>query len=74
MGLVVTGTERQGKLVQGGETEAKGQKGKVQVRRESLVWLDARFIIFLGTVWEDISLELFLICCQCLLGIVWSRQ
>ena len=37
MGLVVTGTERQGKLVQGGETEAKGQKGKVQVRRESLV-------------------------------------
>ena len=31
MGLVVTGTERQGRLVQGGETEAKGQKGKVQV-------------------------------------------
>ena len=41
MGLVVTGTERQGKLVQGGETEAKGQKGKVQVRRESLVWTHA---------------------------------
>ena len=41
MGLVVTGTERQGKLVQGGETEAKGQKGKVQLRRESLVWTRA---------------------------------
>ena len=41
MGLVVTGTERQGRLVQGGETEAKGQKGKVQVSRESLVWMNA---------------------------------
>ena len=28
MGLVVTDTERQGKLVQGRETEAKGQKGR----------------------------------------------
>ena len=61
MGLVVTGTERQGKLVQGGEIEAKGQKGKVQVRRESPVWTCASsfFVELFG--WEDILLKLFLI-------------
>ena len=50
MGLVVTGTERQGRLVQVGEIEAKGQKGKVQVRRESPVWTCASSF-FVEFVW-----------------------
>ena len=60
MGLVVTGTERQGRLVQGGETEAKGTK-RQSTGKERKPGLDARFIFFLGIVWEDISIELFLI-------------
>ena len=55
MGLVVTGTERQGRLVQGGETEAKGQKRqstgkerKPSLRRalhrlRGIVWVGGHF-------------------------------
>ena len=50
MGLVVTGTERQGRLVQGGETEAKGQK-RQSTGKERKPSLDVRFIVFRGIVW-----------------------
>ena len=51
MEVVVTGTERQGKLVQGGETEAKGTK-RQSTGEERKPSLEPRFIFFLGIVWE----------------------
>ena len=56
MGLVVTGTERQGRLVQGGETEAKGQK-KQSTGKERKPSLDVRLSFFVELFgWEDILL------------------